>query len=74
MSVFTGANRFWLRIIYIISILIIAAVAFLILGPRPDGIGGTLDVSLLPTVNALLNGITLILLITGYVFIRQKKR
>ncbi len=74
MSVFMGADRFWLSIIYIVSILIIAAVAFLILSPRPDGIGGTLDVSFLPTVNALLNGITLILLITGYVFIRQKKR
>ncbi len=69
-----GEDRFWLRIIYIVSILIIAAVAFLILGPRPDGVGGTLDVSFLPTVNAALNGFTLLLLITGYIFIRQKKR
>lgn len=74
MPAFMGEDRFWLRIIYIVSILIIAAVAFLILGPRPEGVGGTLDVSFLPTVNALLNGVTLILLITGYVFIRKKKR
>lgn len=74
MPAFIGEDRFWLRIIYIISILIIAAVAFLILGPRPDGVGGTLDVSILPTVNAVLNGFTLLLLITGYIFIRHQKR
>ena len=74
MPAFMGEDRFWLRIIYIVSILIIAAVAFLILGPRPEGGGGTLDVRFLPTVNALINGVTLILLITGYVFIRKKKR
>ena len=50
------------------------AVAFLILGPRPEGIEGSIDVSSLPYVNALLNLITTILLIIGYVLIRQKKR
>ena len=51
-----------------------AAVAFLILGPRPEGIEGTVDVSSLPTLNAILNGSTGILLIYGYVLIIQKKR
>ncbi|MBT3477824.1 MAG: DUF420 domain-containing protein [Candidatus Marinimicrobia bacterium] len=67
-------DNFWLRIIYIVSIVISGAVAFLILGPRPEGIEGTLDVSGLPLVNASLNGITTILLIVGYILIRQKKR
>ena len=67
-------DSFWLRIIYIVSLIISAAVAFLILGPRPEGIEETLDVSGLPLVNATLNGITTILLIYGYMLIRQKQR
>ena len=66
-------DNFWLRIIYIISVIISGAVAFLILGPRPAGIEGSLDVSVLPKINATLNGITTILLIVGYILIRQKK-
>ena len=67
-------DNFWLKIIYVISIVISAAVAFLILGPRPDGIEGSLDVSFLPTVNASLNAITTALLILGFFFIINKKR
>ena len=69
-----NSDNFWLKIIYIVSILISAAVAFLILGPRPDGIDGSLDVSQLPFINASLNAITGILLIYGYILIRKKKR
>lgn len=47
--------------------------AFLILGPRPKGLNGTLDVSFLPTVNATLNAITALLLIVAYTFIKRKK-
>ena len=65
-------DSFWLRIIYIVSALVCAAVAFLILGPRPAG-GGSLDVSALPLVNATLNGITTILLVVAYVLIRQRR-
>ena len=68
------SDNFWLRIIYIISVLVSAAVAFLILGPRPDGIEGALDVSALPKVNAILNGITGILLLYGYLLIINKSR
>ena len=59
-------DNFWLRIIYIVSVIITAAVAFLILGPRPEGTGESLDVSKLPLFNAILNVITTILLIYGY--------
>ena len=67
-------DSFWLRIIYLLSGVLSLAVAFLILGPRPEGIEGAIDVSSLPLVNALLNMTTTILLIIGYVLIRLKKR
>ena len=67
-------DSFWLRIIYILSGVLSLAIAFLILGPRPEGIEGAIDVSSLPLVNALLNLTTTILLIIGYVLIRLKKR
>ena len=63
---------FWTKIIYIISVVISLAVAFLILGPRPEGLEGSMDVSMLPLVNASLNGITTILLLTGYILIVKK--
>ena len=31
-------DQFWLKIIYIVSVVISLAVAFLILGPRPEGL------------------------------------
>ena len=68
------SNSFWTKIIYILSVVISLTVAFLILGPRPEGIEGALDVSILPLVNAVLNGTTTILLILGFILIKQKKR
>ncbi len=67
-------DSFWIRIIYIVSIIICSAVAFLILGPRPAGMEGSIDVSSLPFLNASLNAITTSLLIYGYILIRKKKR
>ena len=66
-------DRFWTRIIYIVSGVISLVVAFLILGPRPEGMEGSVDVSMLPFVNAVLNGTTTLLLICGYILIRKKK-
>ena len=37
-------DAFWTRIIYVVSVEISLVVAFLILGPRPDGIEGSIDV------------------------------
>ena len=48
-------ENFWLKIIYILSAVLSLAVGFLILGPRPEGIEGAIDVSSLPFVNAFLN-------------------
>ena len=66
-------DKFWLRIIYIVSIVITLAVAFLILGPRPGGMEGMLDVSALPHLNALLNCICTGLLLAALWFIKRKE-
>jgi len=66
-------DSFWLRIIYIVTTVISLAVAFLILGPRPDGLEAMLDVSALPLVNATVNSITTLLLMYALVLIKQKK-
>ena len=71
-AIASARDTFWLRIIYIVSALICAAVAFLILGPRPSS-GGRLDVSALPLVNASLNGLTTVLLATGWLLIKKRK-
>ena len=68
-----SGEKFWLRIIYIVSIVITLAVAFLILGPRPDGMEGMLDVSALPHINALLNSTSTVLLLAALWFIKRKK-
>ncbi len=67
-------DAFWARIIYVVSIAISLTVAFLILGPRPEGMEGRIDVSILPLINASLNGLTALLLLIGYFLILKKKR
>ena len=62
-----------MKIIYIISVIITLAVAFLILGPRPAGMEGLLDVSMLPFVNASLNTLSALLLIIALILIKFKK-
>ena len=74
MLFFDTGNTFWTRIIYIVSLIIVGAVAFLILGPRPADLEGSLDVSSLPKINAILNVFTTILLMCGYYFIRNKNQ
>lgn len=66
-------DQFWLRIITIVSVAVVLTVAFLILGPRPAGLGGRLDVSRLPLVNATLNAATTVLLSAGYILIRRRQ-
>ncbi|MBC8467249.1 MAG: DUF420 domain-containing protein [Candidatus Marinimicrobia bacterium] len=67
-------DSFWTKIIFIISGVISLAVGFLILGPRPEGMNTSLDVSFLPKLNASINGFTTLLLILGFILILQKKR
>ena len=65
-------DSFWLKIIYIVSVVVSLVVAFLILGPRPKSMEGILDVSGLPLVNATLNSITAILLICAFITIKKR--
>lgn len=64
-------DGFWLRLIYIVSAVLAAAVAFLILGPRPAGMEGALDVSALPLVNASLNGTCAVLLVAAVIAVKR---
>lgn len=66
-------DPFWLRIILILSIAVVGAVAYLILGPRPAGVRGSVDVSGMPLLNATLNGITALLLVVAYALIRRRE-
>lgn len=68
----SAADRYQ-RPVYIVSAVLCAAVAFLILGPRPEGLAGSVDVSGLPAVNATLNGLAALLLAAGFVAIKQKR-
>lgn len=63
-------DGFFLRLIWITSILLAGAVAFLILGPRPAA--GALDVSFLPTVNASFNATSTVLLLAAFVAIKRR--
>lgn len=69
-SAHTARDGFWLRIIYVVSAVLAGAVAFLILGPRPEGMQGVLDVSGLPLVNASLNAANIVLLVAGVTLAR----
>jgi putative membrane protein len=59
-------------IIYAVSIVICLAVAFLILFPKVLAVGGGINVSYLPPFHAFLNGSCAVLLVAGYVAVRNK--
>ncbi len=65
-------DRIALWVIGAVSSLVVVAVAFLLLGHRPP-MGTVPDVSTLPVLNALLNATSALLLLAGYLFIRQRK-
>lgn len=63
----------WQRPIAVVSVGVCLAVAFLILGPRPGGVAGAIDVSRLPPVQALLNTVTTALLVAGYAAVKTRR-
>ncbi len=65
-------DGFFIRLIWLTSVLLAGAVAFLILGPRPAGVAGALDVSVLPTVNAAFNSLSTLLLLSALVAIKRR--
>jgi putative membrane protein len=65
-------DRVALPLIGFLSVVIVLVVAYLLLG-HPAGQGGRADVVALPTLNALLNGTSAVLLTAGWIFIRRRK-
>ena len=66
-------DAFWMKIIFILSATVCAAVAFIFWGPRPEALQGRLDVSGLSKVNAGLNILTTCLLILGLILVKKRK-
>lgn len=58
-------------VIYSLAIVVVSLVAFLIYFPKMLAFGN-LDVSYLPRLNAFINATCSVLLVTGYIFIRQR--
>ena len=65
-------DRVALPLIGLLSVVIVLVVAYLLLG-HPAGQGGRGDVAVLPTLNALLNGTSAVLLTAGWLFIRRRR-
>src|ERR1043166_3480239 len=65
-------DRIALVVIGVLSLAVVLIVAVLLLGHAP-GQGGRADVAALPTLNALLNGASAVLLGAGWRFIRQRR-
>ena len=65
-------DRVALSLIGALSLIVVLAVAVLLLGHRPGG-GGRADLGALPTLNALLNGASAVLLTTGWLAIRRRR-
>lgn len=59
------------KLIYVAGILLAVAVGVIYITPKMDMRGTALDH--LPALNALINGTVSLLLVTGYILIRQKK-
>ena len=65
-------DRVALPLIGVLSLVVVLGVTYLLLG-HPAGRGGRADVAALPTLNALLNAISAVLLATGWFFIRRRR-
>lgn len=65
-------EKFYLRLIIVLSVLIPVVVALLIFKPEPIQFGN-IDVSFLPKLNAFINGTVTLLLITGFLLIMNGK-
>lgn len=67
------ADAAWQKPIYVVSLVVCVVVGLLLLGPHPPGVAGSVDVSHLPAVDASLNALTTVLLLAGYVAIRNQR-
>ncbi|MEQ1570581.1 MAG: DUF420 domain-containing protein [Myxococcota bacterium] len=58
------------RWVFALSGVVFVVVAFLLVGPRPEGVAGAVDVSVLPWVNASINALTAGMLVAAFVAIK----
>jgi putative membrane protein len=65
-------DRVALPLIGVLSLVVVLVVAALLLGHSP-GRGGRADVAALPTLNAVLNGASAVLLTVGWYFVRRRR-
>ncbi|MFT4979111.1 MAG: putative membrane protein [Myxococcota bacterium] len=65
-------NRRWNLIISTVSAIIVLAVIFLMEGPRPEGMRGSIDVTWMPHLNGLANTGTTLSLLAALFFIRRR--
>ena len=65
----SSRDRFWMRVIAGISVVLVAAIAALTMGPRPEGLVGTVDVSWMPHLNGATNTGTALSLLVALLFI-----
>jgi len=63
-------DRVVLSLIGVVSVVALVVVGTLLLGRAPAGAGG--EVAALPAVNAVLNGVSAVLLTAGFLFIRRR--
>jgi putative membrane protein len=69
-----GPERSGLALIGIISVVVVVAVGYLLLGRPPSGAGrGGPAITILPTLNAVLNSVSAALLAAGFVLIRRRQ-
>jgi putative membrane protein len=68
----TTVKQKYTWLIWVVSLAIPVVVAILYLMPKSNSLARSLDV--LPAVNATLNAITSLFLISGYIFIRRKNK
>jgi putative membrane protein len=61
------------RWVGVLSGAVFLAVLFLLTGPRPAGVAGSVDVSFLPWLNAALNATTATLLLAAFAAIKAKR-
>ena len=69
VTVPASRDRFWFTVIGIFSVAAVAAIAFVLTGPRHQA---GLDVSMLPAVNTAWNAAATVLLVAAFIAIRRR--
>ncbi len=74
MTTIVSNDKLYFRIILAISIAIPALVGLLLIIPGKENLVGNFDVTFLPKLNAIINSTVSVLLVAGYIAIRNKKQ